>query len=122
MSCFLCGYVCSTTHVLLVIYVFICFVLLAKLVLSWSVGLCKLRCFPPVAIAWDNTSGLHIFPNLYTETIIVDSSPALWSSTRHSEKTTVLLLVRPNNRFFIMHYGGMTQYYRKVFIQYFLLP
>ncbi|KAF3444504.1 hypothetical protein FNV43_RR14196 [Rhamnella rubrinervis] len=58
--------------------------------------LCKLRCFPPVAIAWDNTSGLHLFPNLYSETIIVDSSPALWSSTRHSEKTTVLLLADPH--------------------------
>ncbi|KAI8023019.1 hypothetical protein LOK49_LG03G03239 [Camellia lanceoleosa] len=44
-------------------------------------GLCKLRRFPPVALAWDATSGLHIFPNLYSETVMVDSSPALWSST-----------------------------------------
>uniref|UniRef100_A0A5B6ZJW4 GPI inositol-deacylase n=1 Tax=Davidia involucrata TaxID=16924 RepID=A0A5B6ZJW4_DAVIN len=58
--------------------------------------LCKLRCFPPVALAWDTTSGLQIFPNLYSETIVVDSSPALWSSTRGSEKTTVLLLVDPH--------------------------
>ncbi|KAJ7974736.1 GPI inositol-deacylase [Quillaja saponaria] len=58
--------------------------------------LCKLRCFPPVALAWDDTSGLHIFLNLYSETIVVDSSPALWSSTQHSEKTTVLLLVDPH--------------------------
>ncbi|KAM7463693.1 hypothetical protein LguiA_031814 [Lonicera macranthoides] len=58
--------------------------------------LCKLRCFPPVALAWDSTSGLHVFPNLYSETIEVDSSPALWSSTQGSEKTTVLLLVDPH--------------------------
>ncbi|GFZ19098.1 hydrolases, acting on ester bond [Actinidia rufa] len=58
--------------------------------------LCKLRCFPPVALAWDATSGLHIFPNLYSEIIVVDSSPALWSSTRGSEKTSVLLLVDPH--------------------------
>ncbi|XP_028056689.1 uncharacterized protein LOC114260719 isoform X1 [Camellia sinensis] len=58
--------------------------------------LCKLRCFPPVALAWDATSGLHIFPNLYSETVMVDSSPALWSSTQGSEKTTVLLLVDPH--------------------------
>jgi glycosylphosphatidylinositol deacylase len=56
-------------------------------------GLCKLRCFPPVALVWDDTSGLHIFPNLYSETIVVDSSSALWSSTWNSEKTAVLLLV-----------------------------
>ncbi|XP_059640076.1 GPI inositol-deacylase isoform X2 [Cornus florida] len=58
--------------------------------------LCKLRCFPPVALVWDTTSGLRIFPNLYSETIGVDSSPALWSSTQGSEKTTVLLLVDPH--------------------------
>ncbi|XP_057491133.1 uncharacterized protein LOC130776900 isoform X2 [Actinidia eriantha] len=58
--------------------------------------LCKLRCFPPVALAWDATSGLHIFPNLYSEIIVVDSSPALWSSTRGSEKTSILLLVDPH--------------------------
>eukprot|EP00257_Ricinus_communis_P020318 XP_015579523.1 uncharacterized protein LOC8270501 isoform X1 [Ricinus communis] len=61
-----------------------------------SSRLCKLRCFPPVALAWDPTSGLHIFPNLYSETIIVDSSPALWSATKGSERTTVLLLVDPH--------------------------
>ncbi|XP_057982822.1 uncharacterized protein LOC131167837 isoform X2 [Malania oleifera] len=58
--------------------------------------LCKLRCFPPVALAWDTTSGLHIFPNLYSETIVVDSFPAFWSSTQGSEKTTVLLLMDPH--------------------------
>ncbi|XP_010528191.1 PREDICTED: GPI inositol-deacylase [Tarenaya hassleriana] len=58
--------------------------------------LCKLRCFPPVALAWDSASGLHVFPNLFSETIIVDSSPALWSSSRSSEKTTVMLLVDPH--------------------------
>ncbi|GKV07873.1 hypothetical protein SLEP1_g19582 [Rubroshorea leprosula] len=26
--------------------------------------LCKLRCFPPVALAWGPTSGLYVFPNL----------------------------------------------------------
>ncbi|KAI7995328.1 GPI inositol-deacylase [Camellia lanceoleosa] len=59
-------------------------------------GLCKLHCFPPVALAWDATSGLHIFPNLYSETVMVDSSPVLWSSTQGSEKTTILLLVDPH--------------------------
>ncbi|PIA26437.1 hypothetical protein AQUCO_09300025v1 [Aquilegia coerulea] len=57
--------------------------------------LCKLRCFPPVAIAWESASGLHIIPNLYSETIVVDSSPALWDSTQESDQTTVLLLVDP---------------------------
>ncbi|XP_071697874.1 uncharacterized protein [Rutidosis leptorrhynchoides] len=58
--------------------------------------LCKLRCFPPVALAWDPTSGLHVFPNLYSRTIEVDSSPALWSSIHGSEHTNVLLLVDPH--------------------------
>lgn len=58
--------------------------------------LCKLRCFPPVALAWDTTSGLHIFPNIFSETIVVDGSPALWTSTQGSEGTTVLLLVDPH--------------------------
>ncbi|KAJ4827333.1 hypothetical protein Tsubulata_003286 [Turnera subulata] len=61
-----------------------------------SSRLCKLRCFPPVALAWDPTSGLHILPNTYSETITVDSSPALWSSIQGSEQTTVLLLVDPH--------------------------
>lgn len=52
-----------------------------------------MRCFPPVALAWDSSSGLHVFPNLYSETIVIDSSPALWSS-QSSEKTTSMLLVR----------------------------
>lgn len=58
--------------------------------------LCRLRCFPPVALAWDATSGLHIYPNLHSETITVDSFPALWTSTQDSESTTVLLLVDPH--------------------------
>lgn len=58
--------------------------------------LCKLRCFPAVALAWDRTSGLHVYPNLNSETIIIDSAPALWNSARKSEKTTVLLLVDPH--------------------------
>ncbi|KAF9666304.1 hypothetical protein SADUNF_Sadunf16G0215700 [Salix dunnii] len=64
--------------------------------LSWYSGLCKLRCFPPIALAWDHTSGLHILPNLFSETIMVDSSPAQWSSTQGSEKTTIMLLVDPH--------------------------
>lgn len=58
--------------------------------------LCKLRCFPAVALAWDRTSGLHVYPNLNSETIIVDSAPALWGSAHGSEETTVLLLVDPH--------------------------
>nr|GEW49285.1 putative GPI inositol-deacylase PGAP1-like, alpha/beta hydrolase fold protein [Tanacetum cinerariifolium] len=58
--------------------------------------LCKLRCFPPVALAWDATTGLHIFPNLYSRRIEVDSSPALWTSSQGSEETNVLLLVDPH--------------------------
>ncbi|XP_028778530.1 uncharacterized protein LOC114735049 isoform X2 [Neltuma alba] len=61
-----------------------------------SSRLCKLRCFPPVALAYDDTGGLHMYPNLNTETIMVDSSPAHWGSTRHSERTVVLLLVDPH--------------------------
>ncbi|CAN1188046.1 GPI inositol-deacylase [Linum perenne] len=59
-------------------------------------NLCRLRCFPPVAVAWDPTSGLHIFPTLYSETVIVDSSPALLSSFPGSEKSSILLLVDPH--------------------------
>ncbi|KAL5057400.1 hypothetical protein RYX36_029004 [Vicia faba] len=61
-----------------------------------SSRLCKLRCFPPVALAWDDISGLYIYPNLNSETIFVDSSPAQWSSTQQSDKTIVLLLVDPH--------------------------
>ncbi|GAB4854682.1 hypothetical protein Ancab_023264 [Ancistrocladus abbreviatus] len=57
--------------------------------------LCKLRCFPPVALAWDTTSGLHIYPSLHSETITVDSAPALWTA-QGSEKTFILLLVDPH--------------------------
>ncbi|KAH7684179.1 GPI inositol-deacylase PGAP1-like protein [Dioscorea alata] len=59
-------------------------------------SLCKLRCFPPVALAWDAVSGLHIIPNLYSEAIVVDSSPAMWVSNPVSERTTILLLVDPH--------------------------
>ncbi|KAI4350570.1 hypothetical protein L6164_005017 [Bauhinia variegata] len=61
-----------------------------------SSRLCKLRCFPPVALAWDDTSGLHVYPNLYSETILVDSLPAHWGSTQQADKTIVLLLVDPH--------------------------
>ncbi|XP_042446725.1 uncharacterized protein LOC122031693 isoform X1 [Zingiber officinale] len=57
---------------------------------------CKLRCFPPVAFAWDPQSGLHIIPNLYSETIIVDSSPAMFDSSSETGKTIVLLLMDPH--------------------------
>ncbi|CAA6661528.1 unnamed protein product [Spirodela intermedia] len=56
-------------------------------------SLCKLRCFPPVALAWDAMSGVHIVPNLYSEIIQVDSSPAKWGSNAESDKTTLLLLI-----------------------------
>ncbi|XP_048495141.1 uncharacterized protein LOC104883248 isoform X3 [Beta vulgaris subsp. vulgaris] len=58
--------------------------------------LCKMRCFPAVALAWDRISGLHIYPNLNSETIIVDSAPALWHSAQGSDKTNILLLVDPH--------------------------
>ncbi|KAJ7535798.1 hypothetical protein O6H91_12G046400 [Diphasiastrum complanatum] len=58
-------------------------------------GFCKLRCFPPLALAWDPYAGLEIFPNLHNETIVLDSSPATWSSYG-SEKSTILLLVDPH--------------------------
>ncbi|CAK7328232.1 unnamed protein product [Dovyalis caffra] len=47
--------------------------------------LCKLRCFPPVALAWDPTSGLHIFPNLFSETIMVDPHCSYKASIAVSE-------------------------------------
>lgn len=59
-------------------------------------NLCKLRCFPPVALAWDSVSGLYVIPNIYSETLTVDSSPAMWDSNQESERTTVLLLVDPH--------------------------
>lgn len=58
------------------------------------VDLCKLRCFPPVALAWDVVSGLHIIPNIYSETLVVDSSPGFWDSPEGTDRTTVLVLVR----------------------------
>lgn len=45
-------------------------------------------------MAWDSVSGLHIIPNIYSETIVVDSSPAFWDSPEGTDKTTVLILVR----------------------------
>lgn len=59
-------------------------------------NLCKLRCFPPVALAWDSVSGLHIIPNIYSETVVVDSSPATWDSHQGAERTTVLVLADPH--------------------------
>ncbi|KAL5205279.1 hypothetical protein ABZP36_033488 [Zizania latifolia] len=57
---------------------------------------CKLRCFPPIALAWDSVSGLHIIPNIYSETIVVDSSPAFWDSHQGTDRTTVLVLADPH--------------------------
>lgn len=59
-------------------------------------SLCKLRCFPPVALIWDTESGLYVIPNLYSDTVTVDSSPALWGSRQDSGKTTLLLMVDPH--------------------------
>ncbi|TVU11055.1 hypothetical protein EJB05_44617 [Eragrostis curvula] len=59
-------------------------------------NLCKLRCFPPVALAWDSVSGLHIVPNINTETLVVDSSPAFWDSPEGTDRTTVLVLADPH--------------------------
>ncbi|KAJ1288523.1 hypothetical protein BS78_02G095300 [Paspalum vaginatum] len=59
-------------------------------------NVCKLRCFPPIALAWDSVSGLHIFPNIYSETLVVDSSPAFWDSPKGMDKTTVLILADPH--------------------------
>ncbi|XP_014758561.1 uncharacterized protein LOC100832898 isoform X4 [Brachypodium distachyon] len=59
-------------------------------------NLCKLRCFPPVALAWDSVSGLHIIPNIYSETVVVDSSPAIWDTHHEAERTTVLVLADPH--------------------------
>lgn len=46
-----------------------------------NVEICKLRCLARVALAWDPVSGLHIIPNSYFKTLVVDSSPAFWDST-----------------------------------------
>ncbi|KAF6153828.1 hypothetical protein GIB67_001061 [Kingdonia uniflora] len=61
--------------------------------------LCRLRCFPPVAFAWDSMSGLQIYPNLYDETIMVDSTPGFLGSSQGSDKSTVLLMVDPHCSF-----------------------
>nr|CAB3452976.1 unnamed protein product [Digitaria exilis] len=58
--------------------------------------LCKLRCFPPVALAWDSVSGLHIIPNIYSETVVVDSSPAFWDSPEGTDRTAVMILADPH--------------------------
>ncbi|KAG0463108.1 hypothetical protein HPP92_021584 [Vanilla planifolia] len=56
----------------------------------------QLRCFPPVGLAWDSISGMRVIPNIYSETISVDSSPAMWDSRKDSERTILLLLVDPH--------------------------
>lgn len=67
-------------------------------------GLCKMRCFPAVALAWDRISGLHIYPNLNSETIIVDSAPALWHSAQGSDKTNILLLVHHRFHCYVLYH------------------
>ncbi|KAK8962790.1 hypothetical protein KSP40_PGU006200 [Platanthera guangdongensis] len=59
-------------------------------------SLCKLRCFPPVGLAWDHDSGLHVIPSIYSERVIVDSSPAMWDSSQGSDRTILMLLVDPH--------------------------
>lgn len=59
-------------------------------------SLCKLRCFPPLALIWDPLTGLAVIPNFYSETVAVDSSPALWGSYSGSKETAVVLLVDPH--------------------------
>ncbi|KAL6863759.1 hypothetical protein ACP4OV_016662 [Aristida adscensionis] len=59
-------------------------------------NLCKLRCFPPVALASDSVSGLHITPNIYSETLMVDSSPGFWDSPEGMDRTTMLVLADPH--------------------------
>jgi hypothetical protein len=44
-------------------------------------------------LAWDSASDLRVIPNIYSETVVVDSSPALWDLTRGPEETVMLLLV-----------------------------
>ncbi|KAG0570658.1 hypothetical protein KC19_6G178400 [Ceratodon purpureus] len=58
--------------------------------------LCKARCFPPVAMVWDPPYGLEVYPNLTSQIIVVDSSPATWGSAYGSEHTTILLLADPH--------------------------
>ncbi|GAB2284964.1 hypothetical protein Dimus_019419 [Dionaea muscipula] len=71
-------------------------------------GLCKLRCFPPAVLAWDATSGLHVYPSLHSETIVVDSAPASWISSPGSEKTTIVLLVDPHCTYKMSYYVSST--------------
>lgn len=59
-------------------------------------SLCRLRCFPPVGLAWDSVSGIHVIPNINLETVIVDSSPAMWDSGQGLDRTILFLLVDPH--------------------------
>ncbi|MCO5581420.1 hypothetical protein L7F22_035304 [Adiantum nelumboides] len=59
-------------------------------------GLCKLRCFPPVALVWDSLTGVAVIPNFFADTLAVDSSPALWSTRRGSRESTVIILIDPH--------------------------
>lgn len=70
--------------------------------------LCKLRCFPPLALVWDPLSGLAVIPNFYSETIAVDSSPALWGARRGSKQNAVFLLVDPHCAYKITIYASLS--------------
>lgn len=100
-------------------FLYNCDVVIFFLILNQLIGisgLCKMRCFPPVALAWDPISGVHIFPNLYSETIVVDSSPALLSFPQRSERTTVLLLVRNFPKKFVFLYYVILKFSSSNFI------
>ncbi|CAD6219907.1 unnamed protein product [Miscanthus lutarioriparius] len=81
-------------------------------------NLCKLRCFPPVALAWDSVSGLHIIPNIYSETIVVDSSPAFWDSPEGTDKTTVLILADPHCSYKVTSRASLSDAASRFFLLY----
>ncbi|XP_066397199.1 uncharacterized protein [Miscanthus floridulus] len=81
-------------------------------------NLCKVRCFPPVALAWDSVSGLHIIPNIYSETIVVDSSPAFWDSPEGTDKTTVLILADPHCSYKVTSRASLSDAASRFFLLY----
>lgn len=81
-------------------------------------NLCKLRCFPPVALAWDSVSGLHIIPNIYSETVVVDSSPAFWDSPEGTDKTTVLILADPHCSYEVTSRASLSDAASRFFLLY----
>ncbi|XP_024528955.1 GPI inositol-deacylase [Selaginella moellendorffii] len=59
-------------------------------------NLCKLRCFPPLAMLWDPYAGLQILPNLRVETIVSDSSTVLPGLKYGSQEASMVLLADPH--------------------------